>query len=144
MKLTSDFEVSVWGKNATAVRTVNLVVRPTGESVLTISRKVVDGRGRTVRGSTSIEQARLRIGGPAKTAGARSELTVTVEHAERKYPDDPPSTAPIEGLRVGVFTFADRTGTIEIRVGTPEGRGSFWETLRRGQRHPSTQTSGGA
>ena len=37
----------------------------------------------------------------------------------------------IDGLRVGVITFNDKPGEIEVRVDFPEGRGSFWETLRR-------------
>ena len=59
----------------------------------------------------------------------RSDLAVSVKQAERRYPDDPAFTWPIEGLRVGVSTFPDDPGKLEIRVDTPEGRGSFWETL---------------
>ena len=36
-----------------------------------------------------------------------------------------------ERLRVTVSTFSDGPSRIEVRVDTPEGRGSFWETLRR-------------
>jgi hypothetical protein len=37
---------------------------------------------------------------------------------------------------VTVSTFADDSSRIEVRVDTPEGRGSFWETLRRGVNTP--------
>lgn len=131
--LTTDFDVSVWGKNAKSVRTVELAVSPTGEGTLIVTRKVVDARGRTVKGSTSIEQAQIVIGDTEKTVATRSDLAVTVKHAERTYPDDPDSTWPLDGLKVGVATFSDTPGTLEVRFDTPEGRGSFWETLRRGR-----------
>jgi hypothetical protein len=131
--LTTDFDVSVWGKNAKAVRTVELTVSAAGEGTLTVTRKVVDARGQTVKGSTSVEQAQIVIGDVERSAATRSDLAVTVKHAERKYPDDAGSTWPIEGLNVGVATFSDTPGTIEVRFDTPEGRGSFWETLSRGR-----------
>jgi hypothetical protein len=37
-------------------------------------------------------------------------------------------------LKVKLVTFTERGGkTMEIRYDTPEGRGSFWETLTRGR-----------
>jgi hypothetical protein len=131
--LTTDFDVSVWGKNAKAVRTVELTVGAAGEATLTVTRKVVDARGRTVKGSTSVEQAQIVIGEAERSAATRSDLAVTVKNAERKYPDDPGSTWSLDGLKVGVATFSDTPGTIEVRFDTPEGRGSFWETLSRGR-----------
>ncbi len=134
ISLTSAFDESVWGKNARSVRTVEMSVRPTGEATLTVTRKVVDARGRTVKGSTSIEEAQLVLGGARPGVADRSELEVDVKSAERRYPDDADSRWPLDGLRVGVTTFADEPGTLEIRFDTPEGRGSFWETVRRGTR----------
>jgi hypothetical protein len=131
LPLTSAFDESVWGKNAKSVRTVQMTVRPNGEAVLTVTRKVLDARGRTVAASTSIEHADLVIGQVQTSNEFRSDLAVKVTSAERRYPDDPKSTWPLDGLRVGVSTFPDKAGVIEVRVDTPEGRGSFWETLRR-------------
>lgn len=133
ISLTTDFDVSVWGKNAKSVRTVELAIGPAGEGTLTVTRKVIDSRGRTVKGSTSVEQAQIVVGDTERSVATRSDLAVTVKHAERSYPDDPGSTWPLEGLKVGVATFSDTPGTIEVRFDTPEGRGSFWETLRRGR-----------
>src|SRR5688500_932782 len=134
LSLTTAFDESVWGKNAKSVRTVEMAVRPTGEATLTVIRKVVDARGRTVKGSTSIEEARLQLGDVTGTVAERSELQVAVTAAERRYPDDPGSNWPLEGLRVNVAAFADDPATLEIRFDTPEGRGSFWEKVRRGTR----------
>ena len=138
ISLTTEFDESVWGKNAKSVRTVEMSVRSTGEATLTVTRKVVDARGRTVKGSTSIEEAQLVLGSARPTVADRSELEVAVTSAERRYPDDPGSRWPLDGLRVGVATFDDDPGTLEIRVDTPEGRGSFWEKVRRGTRQPSS------
>ena len=141
--LSTDFDVSVWGPNAKSVRTVQLIVRPTGEASLTVTRKVVDHRGRTVAGSTSIEEAQIAIGAAVATAAPRSTLEVAMKAAERRYPDDPSSKWPLEGVKVTIATFADDPAAIEVRFDTPEGRGSFWATLRRSRgagpaRPPST------
>lgn len=129
--LSSEFDQSVWGKNAKAVRTVAMVVTPTGEATLTVTRRVVDGRGRTVNGSTAIEEARLKLGVAGAAVAHRAELAVTVTSAERRYPDDAGARWALSGLRVGVTTFDDAPGRIEIRFDTPDGSGSFWQMLRR-------------
>jgi hypothetical protein len=131
LPLSTSFDESVWGKNAKSVRTVEMVIRPTGDAMLTVTRKVVDGRGRTVPASTSIEHADIVLGPPENSSDVRSDLAVTVKRAERRYPDDPSSSWPLEGLKVGVATFPGASESIEVRVDFPEGRGSFWETLRR-------------
>src|SRR5687768_18409252 len=63
MKLTSDFDKSVWGVNASSVRTLELTVRPSGEGTLRVTKKVVDGKGRVMPASTWIEEAQLKLGG---------------------------------------------------------------------------------
>jgi hypothetical protein len=131
MPLSTAFDESVWGKGAKSVRVVEMAVAAAGDATLTVTRRVLDARGRTVEGSTSIEHAELALGAVENTTGVRSDLAVTVRKAERRYPDDPAATWVLSGLRVGVSTFSDDPKTIEIRVDTPEGRGSFWETLRR-------------
>ena len=136
--LNTAFDESVWGKNAKAIRTVEMVIRPTGDAALTVNRKVVDARGRTVAGSASIEKADLTLGPAQKASGVRSDLAVTVKKAERQYPDDSKATWTIEGMQVTVTTFTDDPEMLEVRLDFPEGRGSFWESLRRGTRKPTT------
>ena len=130
-RLSSAFDESVWGKNAVAVRTVSMTISPTGDATLTVTRKVLDARRREIKAATSIEHAELSIGNVERSIDVRSDFAVTVKHAERRYPDDPAGTWTLQGLRVTVSTFADDPSRIEVRVDTPEGRGSFWETLRR-------------
>ena len=64
------------------------MIRESGPGALTITRKVVDGRGRTVAASTSIEEAQIQIGEAQKTIAGRVEHDVKVLKAERRYPDD--------------------------------------------------------
>lgn len=131
MKLTSDFDKSVWGDNATSVRTVELVVQSSGEATLRITKQVLDGKRQVVPASTWVEEAQLKIGGSAPGVGPRVEHQVDVTSAVRLFPDDKDYRWDIQGLRVKVVSFRDGDGSIEIRYDTPEGRGSFWETLRR-------------
>ena len=132
LKLTSDFDRSVWGPDATSVRTVDLTIKPNGEGTLIVTRKVVDAKGRTVKASTSIEEAQITIGGAQPGPAGRIEHAVEVVRAERRYPDDPEYKWPLDGLEVELVTFADGDGnTIEVRFDTPEGKGSFWETVTR-------------
>ena len=129
--LNAPHQVAIWGKNAKEVRTVRIVIKPSGEAALTVTRKVIGARGRTVSGATSIEHADLRLGNPAAASGPRVDLPVTLERAERRYPDDPDGTFAIEGLRVTVTAFSDDASRLEVRLDFPEGRGSFWEELHR-------------
>ena len=141
MKLTSDFDKSVWGPNATSVRTLELTVRSNGEGTLRLTKKVVDGKGRVVPASTWIEEAQLKLGGATPGVATRLEHEATVVKAARLFPDDPDYQWPLDGLRVKLVTFQDGDGdSIEIRYDTPEGRGSFWETLRRQRRTPQRAT----
>ena len=61
MRLTTAFDESVWGKDAKSTRIVELSVKPSGEGVLKVSRNVVDAKGRTVKGSTSVEEADIAV-----------------------------------------------------------------------------------
>mgnify|MGYP006273133659 CR=1 FL=1 len=134
-RLASDFDVSVWGPNAVSVRTVELGLRPTGEGTLTVTTRVLDARRRTVPASTSIEEAKLTVGAAGEPEEGRTDYSVTVASAERRYPDDPGHAWPLDGLKIRLSTLGETAGSpIEIRYETPEGKGSFWETLRRAPR----------
>jgi hypothetical protein len=137
MRLTSDFDKSVWGVNATSIRTVELVVRSNTEATLRVVKRVVDAKRRTVPASTWIEEAEVRIGGSTPGVADRVEHEVTVTSAVRLFPDDPNYRFTIDGLRVRLVTFTARDGdSLELRYDTPEGRGSFWETLTRARTAP--------
>ena len=132
LSLTSPFDESVWGKNATSVRTVTLNVLASGKATLTVTRKVLSAKGTAVPGSTSIERANLVVGAAREPVASRVEYETTVASAERRYPDMPDSKWGLDGLRVTLSTLqGEENKSIEVRFDTPEGRGSFWETLHR-------------
>ena len=132
MPLSTDFDKSVWGPNAKSVRTVRLTVTQAGEATLNVTRKVLDAHGKAVLGSTSIEEAKLMVGALEESTSPRAEYAVKVVSAERRYPDDKNDTWKIEGLHVKIASIEQAPErAIEVRFDTPEGRGSFWETLHR-------------
>ena len=144
MKLTTDFDKSVWGANATSVRRVELSVRPNGDATLRVTKHVEDGRKRVVPASTWVEEAQLKLGAATPGTATRIEHEATVVSAVRLFPDDKEYRWTLDGLRVKVVTFSDGDGnTLEIRYDTPEGRGSFWETLTR-VRGATTRATGRA
>ena len=134
--LNAPHQEAIWGKNAKEVRTVRMVARSAGDATLTVTRKVVDARGRTVSGTTSNEQADVQIGSAGAAAGPRIDLPVTLKRAERRYPGDPAGNWSIDGLRVTVTAFADDASKLEVRFDYPDGRGSFWDELRRAAQRP--------
>ncbi len=60
IRLNSDFDVSVWGPNASSLRRVEMTLRSPGQGTIKVTRSVVDGRGKTKTASVSIEEAHLR------------------------------------------------------------------------------------
>jgi hypothetical protein len=131
LPLTGDFNEQVWGKNAVSVRDVSLTVRSTGEATLTISRKVLDGRGRVVAGSASVEQADVTIGAAKPGFATRLDHDVKVVKAERRYPDNAGDRWPLENLRVNVVSFTDSRTRLEVRFDPADGQGAFSEVLTR-------------
>ena len=131
LPLTGEFNEKVWGKGSVSVRDVTLTVTSAGDGVLTVSRKVLDSRGRTVPGSASTEQADISIGAPQPGFATRLDHAVTVIKAERSYPDDPKDRWTLENLKVGVVSFTDGADRLEVRFEPADGKGSFSELLSR-------------
>lgn len=129
--LSSDFHRSVYGPNARSVRQVTLTIRPSGDGTFTVTNSVRDRTGKTVPGTREINEVTFTIGDLKREPGAQPRYTSQIVKAERRYPDDPQSTFPLDGAKLELFAPEGKTGALEIRFDTPEGRGSFWETLRR-------------
>jgi len=137
MPLSTAFDESVWGPGAKSVRTVELQIDAMGHGALTVTKKVVDRQGRTVKASMSVERAQLTIGGSHHAVATRVEHEVTVTSAVRTYPDDPTYKWDLAGLHVAIATFDDDANTVEVRFDPVEGTGAFWQTLRRAGRAPA-------
>ena len=129
--LNSPFDVSVWGKGASSVRSVNMTIKASGEATVTVTRKVTDAKNRTVAGSTAIERADAVVGESREGLAGRQEYELKVVKAERRYPVIAGSEWPLVGLRMKLTVSGSAPQSLEIRFDTPEGNGSFWETLRR-------------
>jgi hypothetical protein len=139
--LSSAFDESVWGPRAKSVRTSELQIDAMGHGTLTVTKKVIDGHGRAVKASTSLEKAQLTIGGSHHAVATRVEHEVMVTSAVRTYPDDPTYKWDLAGLRVEIATFEDDANTVEVRFEPVEGAGAFWQTLRRAARAPTRHDS---
>jgi hypothetical protein len=69
--------------------------------------------------------------GPRETApGDRTRHSTKVVKAERRYLDEPAGTFPLEGVSLEVYPPSEPRAALEVRYDTPEGTGSFWESLR--------------
>lgn len=131
LPLTGDFNEQVWGKNAVSVRDVTLTVKSTGDATLTVSRKVLDARGRVVPGSASVEEAAVTVGAAEAGLATRMNHAVKVVKAERRYPDAPADKWTMENLRVNLVSFTDGHDTLEVRFEPSDGQGAFSELLTR-------------
>jgi hypothetical protein len=131
IRLNSDFDVSVWGPNASSIRKVELTLRGSGEGTIKVTRSVVDGRGRTKPASVSVEEAQLVVRPPAKLDTSRVEPIVEVVKPQRRYVDDPNDRVPLDGLAVKLMTTDLESNQLNLRFDLPDGRGSFGDTLVR-------------
>lgn len=128
--LSSDFHRSVYGPDARSVRQVALTIRPSGDGTFTVTNSVRDRSGKTVAGTRQIDEVMFRIGDLQRQPGYQPRYTSHIVKAERRYPDDPQSTVPLDGVKLELFVPEGKTGVLDVRFDTPDGRGSFWETLR--------------
>jgi hypothetical protein len=137
VRLSTDLDISVWGPNASSVRVVELTIQPSGEGHIKVTRSVVDGRGRTKRGSVSVEEAQLLVRAPETSEPNRVELIVDVMHPERRYLDDPKDRWPLDGLKVKLVATDLDHNRLNLHFDLPDGRGSFGETLVRRAARPA-------
>jgi len=134
LELSTDFHRSVYGAGARSVRQATLTIRPTGEGTFTVTSSVRDRSGRTVAGTREVEEVRFTIGDLKRETGYQPRFTSRIVRAERRYPDDPGSTFALDGAKLELFVPDGQTRALDVRFDTPDGRGAFWETLRRAPR----------
>ena len=130
LELVSDLHKSVYGPGAKSVRVTELVIRPSGQGTFTVTNLVRNRRGATVAGTQSVEELTFTLGPPEAAPGGRTRQSTKVERGERRYLDEPVGTFPLEGASLEVYRPSESRGPLEVRYDTPEGTGSFWETLR--------------
>jgi hypothetical protein len=131
LALTSEFHQSVYGAGARSVRQVTMTIRPSGEGVFLVTSSVRDRRGRVVPGTQEIEDVTFTVGDRVEEPGRPAHYASRIVRAERRFADDPKSAFPRDGVKLAIYVLEGKPGSIEVRFDTPEGSGSFWETLRR-------------
>jgi len=141
LALSSDFHRSVYGPNARSVRRVTLTIRPSGDGTFTVTNSVRDRSGKTVPGTRQIDEVTFTIGDLKREPGHQPRYTSHIVKAERRYLDDPQSTFPLDGAKLELSVPEGKTGALNLRFDTPDGRGSFWETLRPAVR-PTARKAG--
>jgi hypothetical protein len=130
--LSSDLDRSVFGPNASSRRTTEMRIRADGAGTITVTRKVIDRRGRTIPGTLAIEEVQFVLEAETDTGAPRPHFPGRIVKGERRHPGIPGGPSTVEGFKVEVVPFEmSDTKRVEIRFDTPEGTGSFWETLRR-------------
>ena len=129
--LSSEFHQSVYGRGARSVRVVTITIQPSGDGVFTVRSSVHDARGRVVTGTEEIEDVRFAVGDLVEEPGRQPHYTSRIVRAERRFADDPASAFARDGVKLALYVKEGATGTLEVRFDTPEGTGSFWETVRR-------------
>lgn len=128
--LSSDLDVSVWGRNVFATRDVDLSLEPDGDGTLKVVQAVVDQRGRRKPYSTSVTEARLEVR-EAKGSESAGLPVITVISANTRYLGDPEDRVDAKGLVVRLSLVPGRTDAMNLRFDTPRGQGSFGETIVR-------------
>lgn len=131
LALAGDFERSVYGANAEAVRMTELAIQPSGDGRLTVRHSVRRAGGQTVPGTRHTEDVTFRLTTTERSIGGRQCAPATILKAERRGLDTPGDTFTLDGAKVTVCEVVGQAGQIEVRFDTPEGTGSFWETVRR-------------
>jgi hypothetical protein len=140
LELASDLHTSVYGPRAKSVRSVDVVIQPSGEGTFRVTNLVRNSRGMAVPGTRSSEEVTFTLGGRETAPGGRERYDTKVVKAERRYLDEPIGTFPLERASLAIYLPSEGGGPIEVRYDTPEGTGSFWETLRP----VSTRAPGGS
>ena len=127
-------DIQVFGAGAMDVRTVSLLITPSGDATLQVRRSVVGKTGKVF--APSLMEVKMHIGDPVTLELGHLRPNVDVTSAEERYLDGARERWPRDGARVSL-SLPDLTSTdLNIQLDTPDGRGAFGATLT-----PSTAPS---
>ena len=130
LALTDEFHRSVYGDGARSVRSVAMTIQPSGDGVFRVTTSVRNRRG-YVPGTQETQEVVFTLGTLVEEAGRPPHYATRVEKAERRFADDPSSAFARDGVTLAIYPPESKPGTLEVRFDTPEGTGSFWETLSK-------------
>jgi len=124
---SSDLDTQVFGAGAAEVRTVTLVISPSGDATLQVRRSVVGAKGKVY--APSVMEVKMRIGEPVVMELGHLRPTVTVTSAEERYLDGDRERWTRDGTRVQLSILDMTSKDLNIQLDTPDGRGAFGATL---------------
>lgn len=134
---STELDRQVWGEDASKVRNVQLLLEPNGSGTLRIASSVVDSKGRPKQYSQSVIEARVTLAEPP-AGGDRVQPQVTVVSAEERYLDDPKDVRKLDGVKLKVDLQTLDSPILNIFYETPQGNGSFGESLQRAAKPKAT------
>ena len=125
---STPLDEQVFGAGAVDVRTVTLVLSPSGDGDLQVRRSVVGSKGKVF--APSVTEVKMRIGEPVTLELGHLKPTVTVTSAEERYLDGDHERWTREGTRFSLSLVDLSSKELNIQFDTPDGRGAFGATLR--------------
>jgi hypothetical protein len=130
--LSTDIDRDVYGPNAVSSRVADVVIAASGEGTLTVNRRIVNRRGQTVPGTRSIEEVQFVVGAPDPNYAGLPRSPGKIVKAERRYLDPPVTRVALEGGGVEFYRSDEgKKDELLMHFDTPDGQGSFSETLTR-------------
>jgi hypothetical protein len=117
----------VFGAGAVNVRTVTLVISPTGDADLQIRRSVVGSAGKVF--APSVTEVKMKIAGPVTPTLGHLEPTVTVTSAEDRYLDGGHERFTRDGIRVNISLYSPTSNELNLQYEASDGRDGFGATL---------------
>lgn len=122
-------DVQVFGAGAMDVRTVTLVITPSGDATLEVRRSVVGKTGKVF--APSVMEVKMHIGDPVTTELGHLRPKVDVTSAEERYLDGDREKWSRDGTRMSLSLPDLASKDLNMQLDTPDGRGAFGATLTR-------------
>ena len=122
-------DVQVFGAGAEDVRTVTLVITPSGDATLEVRRSVVGRTGKVF--APSVMDVKMHIGDPVAMELGHLRPKVDVTSAEERYLDGDREKWTRDGSRVSLSLPDLTSKDLNMQLDTPDGRGAFGATLTR-------------
>lgn len=138
---TSPLDIQVFGAGAMDVRTVTLVISPSGDADLQVKRSVVSRTGKVF--APSLMEVKMHISEPVTLDLGHLKPKVDVTSAEERYLDGDREHWSRDGSRVSLDVVDLTSKELNMQLDTPDGREAFGATLTRGAAAPTGRSSGG-
>jgi len=133
-------DIQVFGADAVDVRTITLVIAPSGDATLQVRRSVVGKTGKVF--APSLMEVKMHIGEPITLELGHLKPKVDVTSAEERFLDGAKERFPRDGSTVALDIVDLTSKDLNIQLDTPDGREAFGATLTRAAAAPARPTGG--